>query len=56
MNDSSHAPIPPSGGGGLNQRLLSSLEALSRASSYLIAVVGLAVLGCSGPDYLAARQ
>ena len=44
MSDSSHAPIPPSGGAGLNQRLLSSLEALSRASSYLIAVVGLAVL------------
>src|SRR6516225_11203902 len=44
MNDSSHAPIPPSGGAGLNQRLVSSLEALSRASSYLIAVVGLAVL------------
>jgi signal transduction histidine kinase/DNA-binding response OmpR family regulator/HPt (histidine-containing phosphotransfer) domain-containing protein len=44
MNDSSHAPIPPSGGTGLNQRMLSSLEALSRASSYLIAVVGLAVL------------
>ena len=44
MNDSSHAPIPPSGGAGLNQRLLSSLEALSWASSCLIAVVGLAVL------------
>ena len=44
MNDSSHAPIPLSGGAGLNQRLLSSLEALSRASSCLIAVVGLAVL------------
>jgi signal transduction histidine kinase/DNA-binding response OmpR family regulator len=44
MNDSGHAPIPPSGGAGLNQRLLSSLEALSRASSCLIAVVGLAVL------------
>jgi signal transduction histidine kinase/DNA-binding response OmpR family regulator/HPt (histidine-containing phosphotransfer) domain-containing protein len=44
MNDSSHALIPPSGGAGLNQRLLSSLEALSRASSCLIAVVGLAVL------------
>src|SRR5215467_10483509 len=44
MSDSSHPPIPPSGGTGLNQRLLSSLEALSRASSYLIAVVGLAVL------------
>jgi hypothetical protein len=43
-NDSSHAPIPPSGGAGLNQRMLSSLEALSRASSFLIAVVGLAVL------------
>ena len=44
MNDSSHTLIPPSGGAGLNQRLLSSLEALSRASSCLIAVVGLAVL------------
>ena len=44
MNDSSNAPILPSGGAGLNQRLLSSLEALSRASSCLIAVVGLAVL------------
>src|SRR4029434_9573160 len=44
MNDSSHTPMPPSGGAGLNQRLLSSLEALSRASSCLIAVVGLAVL------------
>ena len=44
MNDSSHAPIPPSGGSGLNQRLVSSLKALSRASSCLIAVVGLAVL------------
>src|SRR3954451_20169910 len=44
MNDSSHAPIPPSGGAGLNQRLVSSLEALSWASSCLIAVVGLAVL------------
>src|SRR5215831_9923089 len=40
----SHAPIPPSGGAGLNQRLLSWLEALSWASSCLIAVVGLAVL------------
>ena len=44
MNDSSHAPIPPSGGAGLNRRLVSSLEALSRASSCLIAVVGLAVI------------
>src|SRR6516164_6231260 len=44
MNASSHAPIPPSGRAGLNQRLLSSLEALSQASSCLIAVVGLAVL------------
>src|SRR5262245_66244247 len=44
MNDSSDAPIPPSGGAGLNQRLVSSLEALSRASSCLIAVVGLAVI------------
>ena len=31
MNDSSHAPIPPSGGAGLNQRLLSSLEAAQLA-------------------------
>src|SRR5262245_46617200 len=44
MNDISHAPIPPSGGTGLNQRLLSSLEGLSRASSYLTAVLGLAVI------------
>jgi hypothetical protein len=44
MNDSSHDPIPPSVGAGLDQRLLSLLEALSRASSYLIALVGLAVL------------
>jgi len=44
MNDSSYAPIPPSGGVGLNQRLLSSLQTLSRASSCLIAIVGLAVL------------
>src|SRR5215831_6551235 len=44
MNDSSHAPITPSGGTGLNQRLMSSLEALSRASSCLVGVVGLAVL------------
>ena len=44
MNDSSHAPIPPSGGSGLNQRLVSWLKALSRASSCLIAIVGLAVL------------
>src|SRR5262249_11972654 len=44
MNDSSHAPRAPSGGTGLNQRLLSSLEALSWASSCLIAIVGLAVL------------
>src|SRR5262245_54979530 len=40
----SHAPILLSGEAGLNQRLLSSLEALSHASSYLIAAVGLAVL------------
>jgi hypothetical protein len=40
--DSTHASLPPSG--GLNQRLVSSLEALSWASSCLIAVVGLAVL------------
>jgi len=44
MNDSSHAPIPPLGGAGLNQRLVSLLEALSLASSCLVAVVGLAVL------------
>jgi len=44
MNDSGHAPIPPLGGAGLNQRLVSLLEALSRTSSCLVAVVGLAVL------------
>jgi len=44
MKDSSQAPIPLSGGAGLNRGLVSSLEALSRASSCLIAVVGLAVL------------
>src|SRR6516165_8313579 len=44
MNDRSDAPIPPSGATGLNQRLVSSLEALSRASSCLIAGFGLAVL------------
>ena len=44
MNDRTHAPIPPSGGAGLNPRLVSSLEALSRTSSCLVAVVGLAVL------------
>ena len=44
MNDASHALIPPAGGTGLNQRLLSSLKALSRVSSCVIAVVGLAVL------------
>ena len=44
MNDSSHVPTPPTGGAGLNQRLLLSLEALSRGSSWLIALVGLAVL------------
>src|SRR5215210_3783457 len=44
MNDSSHAPIPPPGGAGLSQRLLSLPEALSRVSSCVIAVVGLAVL------------
>src|SRR5262245_42437086 len=43
MNDSSQVPIPPLGA-GVNQRLVSSLEAFSRASSCLIAVVGLAVL------------
>src|SRR5262249_33982710 len=44
MNDSSDATIPLSAGADLNQRLVSSLEALSRASSCLIAVVGLAIL------------
>ena len=44
MSDSTHASLPPSGGAGLNQRLVSSLEALSWASSCLIEVVGLAVL------------
>src|SRR5499427_8787995 len=44
MNASRHAPTPPAGGAGLSQRRLSSLEALSRASSCLIAIVGLAVL------------
>ena len=44
MNDSSHAPIRASGAPGLNQRLLLCLTAVSRASSCLIAVVGLAVL------------
>src|SRR5262245_3686492 len=44
MNASRHAPTPPAGGAGLSQRRLSSLEALSRASSCLTAVVGLAVL------------
>src|SRR5262249_47059397 len=44
MNDNSYASMPPSGGADLNQRLVSALEALSRASSCLIAVVGLAVL------------
>ena len=44
MNDSSHAPIRASGAPGLNQRLLVCLTAVSRASSCLIAVVGLAVL------------
>ena len=44
MNDSSHAPIRASGAPGLNQRLLLCLTAVSRASSCLIAVVGLAIL------------
>src|SRR5262245_25073164 len=44
MTASSHAPIPPLGGAGLDQRLVSLLEALSRVSSCLVAVVGLAVL------------
>jgi hypothetical protein len=44
MNDRGHALILPSGGAGLNQRLVSSLEALSWAANCLIAIVGLAVL------------
>src|SRR5215203_6903872 len=44
MSDSSHEPMRPSRGAGLNGRLLGCLEAVSRASSCLIAVVGLAVL------------
>src|SRR5262249_6573669 len=44
MNESRHAPLPPSGGAGLNPRLVSGREALTWASSCLIAVVGLAVL------------
>src|SRR5215204_5341833 len=44
MNDSGDRPIRPSGGAGLNRRLLWCLEAVSRVSSCLIAVVGLAVL------------
>ena len=44
MNDSTRAPTPPSGGTSLNQRLATSLEALSRASGCAVAVVGLAVL------------
>ena len=44
MNDGSPAPIPPSAGAGLNKSLAYSLEALSRASSCMIAVVGLMVL------------
>ena len=43
MNDSSHAPIRASAA-GLNQRLILCLKAMSRASSCLIAAVGLAVL------------
>jgi signal transduction histidine kinase/CheY-like chemotaxis protein/HPt (histidine-containing phosphotransfer) domain-containing protein len=44
MSDSSHEPMRPSRGAGLNGRLLGCLEAVSRASSCLVAVVGLAVL------------
>src|SRR5215211_4469491 len=44
MTDSSHEPMRPSRGAGLNGRLLGCLEAVSRASSSLVAVVGLAVL------------
>jgi len=44
MNDNSHDSLEPSRGAGLKKRLLSSLEALSRTSGYLIAIVGLAVL------------
>jgi signal transduction histidine kinase/DNA-binding response OmpR family regulator len=44
MNDNSHDLITSPGGAGLNQRLLSLLEALSRTSSCLIAIVGVAVL------------
>jgi hypothetical protein len=43
MNDNSHNSIA-SRGAGLKERLLSSLEALSRTSGCLIAIVGLAVL------------
>ena len=44
MNDISHAPTTPAGRADLNQRLLSWLEGLSRGSSCLVALVGLAVL------------
>src|SRR6516164_3564752 len=44
MNDSSHAPTTPAGRADLNQRLLSWLEVMSRGSSCLVALVGLAVL------------
>ena len=44
MNDRGHALILPSGGAGLNQRLVSLLEALNWAASCLIAIVGLTVL------------
>src|SRR5215207_10836748 len=43
MTDSSHEPMRPSRGAGLNGRLLGCLEEVSRASSCLVAVVGLAV-------------
>jgi signal transduction histidine kinase/DNA-binding response OmpR family regulator/HPt (histidine-containing phosphotransfer) domain-containing protein len=44
MNESSHTPISPLSGTGVNRRLASSLKALSRASSFLVALVGLAAL------------
>ena len=44
MNDISHAPTTPAGRADLNQRLLSWLEGMSRGSSCLVALVGLAVL------------
>jgi GAF domain-containing protein len=44
MNDISHAPTTPAGRADLNQRLLSWLEGMSRGSSCLVVLVGLAVL------------